>query len=111
MFRKPKKQITRRVFSGNSDDEVEVEKMSVDAMPELSSSKKKVNKESKSVAKESKKLTSALLSFGDEEGTLDLLRTFSCKTRAFYGILIPRLVFFFYMLIIDFVSAIEEEYV
>lgn len=79
MFRKPKKQNSRRVFSGNSDDENEVEKMSVDAIPEPIPTKKKVNKEIKSVAKESSKKSSSskstLLSFGDEEGTLDLLQT------------------------------------
>lgn len=91
MFRKPKKQISRRVFSGNSEDEIEVEKMSVDPVSEPILPKKKVNKESKSVVKESSKKSSSakptLLSFGDEEGTLDLLQThFTYKTRAFYGI-------------------------
>lgn len=79
MFRKPKKQISRRVFSGNSEDEIEVEKMSVDPISEPILPKKKVNKESKSVVKDSSKKSSSakptLLSFGDEEGTLDLLQT------------------------------------
>lgn len=89
MFRKPKKQLARRVFSGNSDEEVEVEKMSVDPIPEPPS-KKKANKETKSVSKDSKKSSSSssakltLLSFGDDEGTLDLLPNFSFAKHAHF---------------------------
>uniref|UniRef100_A0A336M271 CSON010770 protein n=1 Tax=Culicoides sonorensis TaxID=179676 RepID=A0A336M271_CULSO len=69
MFRKPKKQFARRVFSGHSDEELEEEKMSADPIPEPVVPKKK-EKENKNSSKESKKSSSAkltLLSFGDDE--------------------------------------------
>lgn len=89
MFRKPKKQISRRVFSGISDEEVEEEKMSVD-VPETPPTRKK---ESKSSSKEPKKSSSAkltLLSFGDDEGTCEFVQIFLFyqKTRAFNGPLV-----------------------
>lgn len=63
MFKRPKKPISRRVFTGNSDDEAETEKMSVDPPIE-----KKSKDRDKKPAKEASKAKLALLSFGDEEG-------------------------------------------